>query len=50
MAGRGAYLCPGSTCLEKALKRNLIKKHLEIAPDAETTASLLTVANECPED
>lgn len=44
--GRGLYLCPNSTCLEKALKhkgKNAFQHHLKISPSPEFIQKLLSV-------
>ncbi|NLM37053.1 MAG: YlxR family protein [Firmicutes bacterium] len=39
-SGRGCYICPSSTCLEKALKGNLLTNKLEVAIGAELKEKL----------
>ena len=31
--GRGAYLCRNCECIERAMKKDLIAKHLKVTPD-----------------
>ena len=38
--GRGAYLCPDASCVEKAVKIRAIERALEVKLDDETLASL----------
>lgn len=39
-AGRGAYLCPNSACLKKAIKGKRIEKNLETPIDEQVYESL----------
>ncbi|MGQ9557330.1 MAG: RNase P modulator RnpM [Desulfurispora sp.] len=40
-SGRGAYVCPNSACLQKAIKARRLEKSLRHAVDPEITARLL---------
>ena len=39
-SGRGAYLCPTTTCLEMALKRKALERSLKATLSEETLATL----------
>ena len=41
-SGRGCYICPSSSCLEKALKGNLLANKLEVGIDAALKEKLKT--------
>lgn len=41
-SGRGCYICPSSSCLEKALKGNLLEKKLEVKISSELKEKLKT--------
>ncbi len=43
-AGRGAYVCPGETCLEKAVKGKRLERALEAPVPDEVLASLAAAA------
>ena len=40
--GRGAYICPASACLEKAVKTRALDRALDIALDPKTIEQLRT--------
>lgn len=40
ISGRGAYLCGKRSCLDKAVKQNLFRRHLGLHPDDELLAVL----------
>ena len=44
LAGRGAYVCPGSDCLERALARGALARALSVPITTELRAALLTAA------
>ncbi len=39
-SGRGSYICPSSSCLERALKGNLLEKKLEVRISPEVKEKL----------
>jgi predicted RNA-binding protein YlxR (DUF448 family) len=39
-SGRGAYICPGSTCLEKAMKGRVLSSALQVNVTEEVLARL----------
>lgn len=41
-SGRGCYICPSSSCLERALKGNLLANKLEVGISAELKEKLKT--------
>lgn len=40
--GRGAYVCPNTVCLQKALKSRALERNLEVEIPQEIYAALLT--------
>jgi len=40
-SGRGAYICPCRSCMEKALKIKAIERNLEVIPSEEIKAALV---------
>lgn len=38
--GRGAYICPGASCLARAQKEKLFMRHLGVTPSAALLAEL----------
>ncbi len=45
-AGRGAYVCPGRPCLEKALKAKRLQRNLEAEISPELQEALLKETDE----
>lgn len=44
--GRGAYLCCKCGCVERAQKKELVAKHLNVVPDADFFEQLKQVCGE----
>ncbi len=41
MGGRGVYVCKNAECINKALQKNLLFRHLKVMPDAKRASELM---------